>query len=276
MGVSGNSPGGGAAGAATYTGARAGATGGAGQVVIVYTSSFPSLNVPASGNNSVACGTNTNIFDNGGAGGNYTDNNNGYAVLNNGGNGVINLSGTYNTEATYDFLKIYSGTGQETLLASYSGSGTIATINSAPGDPLTVQFTSDVSNVASGISLTAAYSGSCTLPVISSTSPVSSCVGQSITITGANFTNTISSLSFGGVAATTFAYVNATTITATVPAGAASGPISITDASGSGSSQLFIRNLYNTCPCCNQQWSYLRRNIRNLNCKRFSTGRYSR
>ena len=129
-------------------------------------------NIPFSGSSSVACGTSTLIYDHAGASTNYSINANGYIVLNNnvGSTSVISLTGTYTTELSWDFLRIYNGTGTAgTLIASYSGSGTITPFTSSAGQTITVQFTSDGSTNASGISLNAAYSGSCAVPVCSGT-----------------------------------------------------------------------------------------------------------
>jgi hypothetical protein len=129
-------------------------------------------NIPISGSSSVACGTSTLIYDHAGASTDYSINANGYIVLNNnlGSTSVISLTGTYATEANYDYLRIYNGTGTAgTLIASYSGSGTITPFTSSAGQTITVQFTSDVSANAAGISLNAVYSGSCVVPVCSGT-----------------------------------------------------------------------------------------------------------
>jgi|GEM_PF-4264044 len=129
-------------------------------------------NIPFSGSSSVACGTSTLIYDHAGASTDYSIFANGYIVLNNnlGSTSVISLTGTYATESGYDYLRIYNGTGTAgTLIASYSGSGTITPFTSSAGQTITVQFTSDVSGNAAGISLNAVYSGSCVVPVCSGT-----------------------------------------------------------------------------------------------------------
>jgi len=70
-------------------------------------------------------------------------------------------------------------------------------------------------------------------PAITSFTPTSATTGTTVTITGSNFTGT-TAVSFGGVAATSFNVLNATTITAVVDAGA-SGNVSVTNATGTGS-----------------------------------------
>ena len=73
-----------------------------------------------------------------------------------------------------------------------------------------------------------------TAPVVSSFTPTSGPAGTVVTITGTGFTGTTAVL-IGGVAAV-FTVVNATTLTATVAAGATTGPISITTPVGTGAS----------------------------------------
>ena len=69
-------------------------------------------------------------------------------------------------------------------------------------------------------------------PAITSFTPTSGKMGQVVIITGTNFTGA-TAVSFGGTAATTFTVVSATSINATVGAGA-SGVVSVTTASGTG------------------------------------------
>jgi hypothetical protein len=69
-------------------------------------------------------------------------------------------------------------------------------------------------------------------PTISSFSPTSDGTGQTVTITGTNFTGA-SAVSFGGTAASSYTVVSATSITAVVGAGA-TGSVSVTKATGTG------------------------------------------
>ncbi len=74
-------------------------------------------------------------------------------------------------------------------------------------------------------------------PTITGLSPDPVCsAGATVTITGTNFNECLSGVSFNGTAASTFAYVNETTITATVPAGATTGTVSITTPGGTATS----------------------------------------
>lgn len=71
-------------------------------------------------------------------------------------------------------------------------------------------------------------------PSITGFTPASGLVGASVTVNGTNFTGA-SAVKIGGSGAK-FTVVSATTITATVPRGAKSGPISVTTAAGTATS----------------------------------------
>jgi uncharacterized protein (TIGR03437 family) len=65
-------------------------------------------------------------------------------------------------------------------------------------------------------------------PIVSSFSPTSALVGEQVTIAGSNFVN-INGVQFNGTTASTFTVNSTTQITATVPSGAATGKISVTN-----------------------------------------------
>jgi hypothetical protein len=69
-------------------------------------------------------------------------------------------------------------------------------------------------------------------PAISNTSPTAGSPGSSVTITGINFMNggNVTGVKFANNVAASFSVVNDTTITATVPAGAVGGPITVSKA----------------------------------------------
>lgn len=72
-------------------------------------------------------------------------------------------------------------------------------------------------------------------PAITGFTPAQGPVGTRVTVNGSNFLGTVG-VSFNGTAATTATLVSATRITAVVPAGAASGPISVTTSGGTSTS----------------------------------------
>jgi len=72
-------------------------------------------------------------------------------------------------------------------------------------------------------------------PTISSFTPTSGPVGTSVTITGTNF-STATAVAFKGTPATAFAVNSSTQITATVPTGATTGKISVTNPAGTATS----------------------------------------
>jgi IPT/TIG domain len=72
-------------------------------------------------------------------------------------------------------------------------------------------------------------------PTVTSFTPTTGPVGTSVSITGANFTG-VTGVSFGNVAASTFAFVSDSNVTATVPTGAVTAPIKVTTGNGTGTS----------------------------------------
>jgi hypothetical protein len=86
---------------------------------------------------------------------NYPSNCAGYTVFP-GLTGITRtLSGTVNTEAGFDFVRVYEGIGTGgKMLYQVTGASQAFSFTSAAGQTFTVQFTSDVSNTAAGFSLT--------------------------------------------------------------------------------------------------------------------------
>jgi hypothetical protein len=78
-------------------------------------------------------------------------------------------------------------------------------------------------------------------PTLSSLSPTSGKVGDTVTLTGSNFTGA-SAVKFGGVAAT-YSVVSDTQITAVVPSGAISGAVSVTTGGGTVTGPTFTMNV---------------------------------
>lgn len=140
--------------------------------------------VPTSGTATVtACGR--NIYDSG-RNGNYLNNSSGTLVVNPSSGTVLALSGSFNTEEFVDFITIYEGSGTGgAILFDGSGSGSINVQATAPDVPLTISFTSDFLDVASGFVLNAQCLSACggvTEPGVV-LGPSSACSGQLFTLT---------------------------------------------------------------------------------------------
>ncbi len=132
-----------------------------------------------------------------------------------------------------------AGTG-----ATYNWTVTNGSITSGAGTRA-IQFSAGASgSVDLGVtvsdSLGCTGSGSSTIPIVSGAptvtefSPARGAAGTSVTVTGTNFV-CITSVTFNGVSAS-FTVASATSLTATVPAGAATGRITVTNGSGTGTS----------------------------------------
>jgi hypothetical protein len=77
-------------------------------------------------------------------------------------------------------------------------------------------------------------------PVVVAALPASGPVGTSVTITGTGFddSSVATGVAFNGTAADSFSVDSNTQITAVVPTGATTGPVSVTDAEGTGATAL--------------------------------------
>ncbi len=93
-----------------------------------------------------------------------------------------------------------------------------------------IHVTSNAGTIASATNFTPASA-----TTITSFTPTSGPVGTSVVITGTGFV-TVTSVKFNGVAAVSPVTNSATQITATVPTGATTGPITVTDAGGTATS----------------------------------------
>jgi hypothetical protein len=191
------------------------------------------------------------FFDSGGAAAAYVDNEVYQITL------VPAVAGTkvkvafssFATENNWDGLMIYNGpnTGSP-LISSGLGAGFNATtcpagswrgtgspgtvISTAANGELTFVFRSDFIITGSGWS---AFASCVISPTITSFTPANNNCGTAntlVTITGTNFTG-VTSVKFNNTAAA-FTIVNSTTITATVPASATSGIISVSNATATG------------------------------------------
>src|SRR5262249_43988251 len=72
-------------------------------------------------------------------------------------------------------------------------------------------------------------------PTVTSFSPTSGPVGTSVVINGTNFTG-VTAVKFNGTSATSYTVNSSVKITATVPSGATTGKISVTNGGGTGTS----------------------------------------
>ena len=131
---------------------------------------------------------------------------------------VVNITGTNFTGAT---AVSFGGTAA-TSFAVVSATSINATVGAGASGVVSVTTASGTGTLAGFTYLPP--------PTITSFSPISGGTGQTVTITGTNFTGA-SAVSFGGTAATSFTVVSATSITAVVGAGA-TGSVSVTTSNG--------------------------------------------
>jgi hypothetical protein len=199
-----------------------------------------------------------NFFDsnaNGTTAGNYANNENfTYTFKPVAGKKMKVVFSTFATEANYDGLSIYNGNSTASPLissglpagfdavncpaGSFYGTSSPGTIISTAADgSLTFKFTSDYIITRAGWSATVTC---VTTPVITSFTPTNNaCLpNTTVTITGSNFLGAgvpaITGVFFNGIAAASYSVVNATTITAVLPAGSTSGVITVTNAESTG------------------------------------------
>jgi len=196
------------------------------------------------------------------------------AVVGNGNSGnvsVTNTAGTgtlagftyiNNTPVITSFTPTSGKTGQVVNLTgtNFTGATAVSFGGTAAASYTVVSSTSITATVGAGasgsVSVTTA-SGTGTLagftylppPSITSFSPTSAGTGQTVTITGTNFTGA-TAVSFGGTAATSFTVVSATSITAIVGSGS-TGSVSVTTANGSASRTGFTYILSANSPALN-------------------------
>jgi hypothetical protein len=104
--------------------------------------------------------------------------------------------------------------------------------NSAVTGPIAVSTSNGTGTSASNFTVTG---GGGNPPTVTSFSPTSGPVGTSVTINGTNFTG-VTSVKFNTTTATTYTVNSSVKITATVPAGASTGPISVSNGDGTGTS----------------------------------------
>jgi large repetitive protein len=143
--------------------------------------------------------------------------------------------GPVGSPVTIDGINFTSGTtvkfGAVAATATLVGNIELSAIvpNGAITGPISVTGNSTTYTTGSNFTVTSSK------PVITGTVPLYGVRGQSVTINGANFTNlATSAVQFGGVAASNQPPTTTTALTATVPAGAATGYITVNNVAGSG------------------------------------------
>lgn len=144
------------------------------------------------------------------------------------GDGLPDVVGSMNTGGVWVSLNTSTiGNLSFTPFTSYTGTGLLRSVAiddlNRDGKPDIVAGTDNLGKVSIFTNLVG-------IPYIASFTPQSGATGNQVTITGDYFTGT-TAVSFGGVAATSFTVVNATTIQATVASGA-DGAVSVTNAYG--------------------------------------------
>ena len=128
--------------------------GGASGTIRVRLTALPcNYTVPGTGNNSITTCSGT-ICDPGGTG-NYTNNRNGYTVINPTPGNLTRITGNSSAgEACCDYVSVYDGAGiGGTLLGTYYMGTNIPTLTSTTG-PLTIRFVSDGSVTGAGFNAT--------------------------------------------------------------------------------------------------------------------------
>lgn len=107
-----------------------------------------------------ACQTSTGtIYDDGGPDGNYSNYFNGWVVITTQPGVSISLGGSYVTESCCDYLDVWDGDADGTLLINHAGgTGTLAPVSATSGR-MTIYFHTDVSVVYGGFELTYAIAG---------------------------------------------------------------------------------------------------------------------
>jgi len=151
------------------------------------------------------------------------------------GSSVITLTFTaFATELGFDFVTVYNGPNATfPQLGRFSGA-TLPAVLTATNGAMFITFTSDVSDVAAGWS--AGYTSALLpAPTITGFTPSSGLPGTVVTLTGTGF-NGATAVSFNNVNASSFTVNSNIQATATVPAGATTGPVRLAAPAGPATS----------------------------------------
>ncbi|MCK6641684.1 MAG: HYR domain-containing protein [Bacteroidia bacterium] len=127
---------------------------------IVYSGSCTEGNFPDSSGYTLNCGNNLTLYDDGGATGNYSDDQYSYIAFNNSGTGVLSMNGSYDLGSN-DTLFLVHGTQSSTQIIQYfTGNGSI-NYTSQPGMDVALRFVADSLGTDSGYAITISYTGDC-------------------------------------------------------------------------------------------------------------------
>jgi len=131
-----------------------------------------------------------------------------------------------------------SGTSWQVITNSTTNDGQFSwTVPSTPSSNALVRVSDAADGSPSDVSenvFSITGGGSPSAPVISSFTPTSGSVGTTVTITGSNFTAT-TAVTFNGIPAS-FVFKSDNELQATVPTGAATGKVKVTNSAGTGTS----------------------------------------
>lgn len=166
-----------------------------------------------------------------------------------GGADVASIGLTFDDAASAslpDTTQIVAGTFKPTSFGAFNGTApapvaphgaTLAVFNGTAPNGTWNLFVYDDASTVDGGSISGGWSLNIATnaPTITSFSPGSGKVGDNVVITGTNFTGT-TAVKFNGTPVATFTIDSPTQITATVPAGAGTGPISVTNAGATATS----------------------------------------
>src|SRR5205814_2278953 len=139
---------------------------------------------------------------------------------------TVTISGTNFTGAT---AVSFNGTSAASFTVNSATTIQATVPAGATSGPLRVTTPGGTGTSASNFTVSA--SG----PTITSFAPTSGPVGANVTINGTDFTG-VTGVSFNGTSATTFTVTSTTVIQVTVPAGATTGPLSVTTSGGTATS----------------------------------------
>jgi len=142
---------------------------------------------------------------------------------------TVDVQGTNFTGAT---SVAFNGTPDPSYIVNSSTDITAHVPSGATTGPISVTTPNGTGTSASNFTVTG---GGGSPPTVTSFSPTSGPIGTSVVVNGTNFTG-VTAVMFHGTPATSYTVNSPVKITATVPSGATTGPISVSNGSGTGTS----------------------------------------